>query len=70
MRDLIIAILWLGFIIFLASLFPLVFEFLFNHIAPLFWKDAPHITFWESVGILLLLGMTFSGMRISFTRKD
>ena len=36
---------------------PILFEFLWNHVVPIFWAAAPKIGFWDSVGVILLIGV-------------
>ena len=33
---------------------------LWNWIAPLFWKTAPILTFWQTVGVIMLLHIVFN----------
>ena len=50
------------FIIFFAFLFFMIlcaeiyiFMLLWNWLTPLFWNNAPMLTFWQTLGIILLL---------------
>ena len=36
---------------------PYVFMLLWNWIAPIFWSSAPILTFWQSVGVVVLLNI-------------
>ena len=40
-----------------------VLMILWNWLAPLFWSDAPELTFWECGGIILLINLIGSILR-------
>ena len=42
---------------------PFVFMLLWNWIVPIFWCDAPILTFWQSFGIVVLFGIIGSFFR-------
>ena len=42
---------------------PYVFMLLWNWLAPIFWSCAPILTFWQSFGIVILLGIIGSFFR-------
>lgn len=39
------------------SLFPFIFMFLWNWIVPIFWTTAPILTFWQAVGVVILMNI-------------
>lgn len=47
-------------LIVLASIFGCIFMLLWNWLAPLFWTAAPHLSFFESCGIIFLIGFIAS----------
>lgn len=36
---------------------------LFNWIVPIFWVTAPHLTFWQALGVMILLSIIGSFFR-------
>lgn len=42
---------------------PYVFMLLWNWIVPIFWSGAPILTFWQSFGVVILLGIIGSFFR-------
>ena len=44
---------------------PLLIKYLWNWLAPLFWSEAPILTYWQAFGVnmmLALIGGTFRGL--------
>ena len=39
------------------SLFPYIFMLLWNWIVPIFWTTAPILTFWQAVGVVILMNI-------------
>lgn len=39
------------------TLEPLILMLLWNWLAPIFWTSAPELTFWQSLGICILLSI-------------
>jgi hypothetical protein len=50
----------IAIIIGLFMVCPYVFMLLWNWLVPLFWAAAPILTFWQSVGIIILLAIVGS----------
>jgi len=46
-----------------------VLMLLWNWLAPLFWSTAPEITFWQCIGIILLINLIGSIIRSAFGLK-
>lgn len=46
-------VLWGALVLF----FGLLVMLLWNWLAPIFWLAAPHLTYWQGVGIGLVLGI-------------
>lgn len=46
-----------------------VLMLLWNWLAPLFWSAAPEITFWQCIGIILLINLIGSIIQSAFGLK-
>ena len=46
-----------------------VLMILWNWLAPLFWSDAPELTFWECGGIILIINLIGSILRNEKKKK-
>lgn len=64
--DLINCIFVLAIFIVCMAFTPFVFMLLWNWLVPIFWSNAPILTFWQSFGIVILLGIIGS----FFRKKD
>ena len=47
-----------------------VFMLLWNWIAPLFWSSAPELTFWQCIGIIILINLIGSIIRNALGFKN
>lgn len=52
-------------IVALGAIEGLVLMLLWNWLAPLFWSNAPILSFWQAWGILVLLNLIFSPFKSS-----
>lgn len=64
--DLINCIFVLAIFILCMAFTPFVFMLLWNWLVPIFWSNAPILTFWQSFGIVVLLSIIGS----FFRKKD
>lgn len=58
-------LLFLVICICLGALSGFIFMLLWNWLIPLFWTTAPHLTFWQSWGCMVLLGIISNFFRSS-----
>ena len=52
-------------LVILVAIEGFVFMFLWNWLVPLFWNNAPILSFWQSCGILFLFNLIFSPLKKS-----
>ena len=50
-------IFWIAIILFVIVLEPYLFMLLWNWIVPIFWVSAPILTYWQSLGLIILLNV-------------
>ncbi len=50
-------IFWIAIILFVIVLEPYLFMLLWNWIVPIFWVSAPILTYWQSLGLIILLNI-------------
>lgn len=50
-------IFWIAIILFIIVLEPYLFMLLWNWIVPIFWVSAPILTYWQSLGLIILLNV-------------
>ena len=62
-NDIINCIAALVIIILCMAFTPYVFMLLWNWLVPIFWSGAPILTFWQSFGVVILLGIIGSFFR-------
>ena len=66
--------IFLGIILFIGSIFlgGWLIMLLWNWLAPIFWKSAPILTYWQGVGVGIFINIVLGGgliPRIKFKQK-
>lgn len=50
-------LIYLIIVLLCLSVVPFIFMLLWNEIVPLFWATAPILTFWQAVGVIILISI-------------
>lgn len=56
-KNILLILFYIIMILLCACITPLLLMLLWNWLIPIFWINAPILNFWQSFGIVILLGL-------------
>jgi hypothetical protein len=69
MKTLLIIFIVLALAFAFASFEAWIIMMLWNWIVPIFWANAPTLSFWLTLGIMMLCNLLFSNRKITVSRN-